>query len=109
GVLGGAKVSDKLALLEVLAERADRIVIGGGMCFTLIKAAGGRVGDSLVEEDQVEAVKAVLDSGKLVLPVDVVAANRFAADADSKVVAAGEIPDGWQGLDIGPESTGAFV
>lgn len=108
-ILGGAKVSDKLSLMRALVERADRIVVGGGMCFTLIAAGGGRVGASMLEEDRVDEVRPLLDSGKLLLPVDVVAADRFAADANHKVVPAGDIPDGWMGLDIGPESSAAFA
>lgn len=111
-VLGGAKVSDKLGVLKNLLPKVDAMLIGGGMCFTLMKAQGLEVGDSLVEDDFVEEVKALLmgpDGDKLVLPSDLVVADRFAAEAGSKVVAAGSIPAGWLGLDIGPDSQKLFA
>lgn len=111
-VLGGAKVSDKLGVLKNLLPKVDSMLIGGGMCFTLMKAQGLEVGDSLVEDDFVEEVKALLmgpDGDKLVLPSDLVVADRFAAEAGSKVVAAGSIPAGWLGLDIGPDSQKLFA
>jgi phosphoglycerate kinase len=107
-VLGGAKVSDKLGLMGALVERADRILVGGGMCFTLIAARGGEVGDSLVEGDRLEEVVPLLESGKVVLPADVVVAEALAAGAPHRIVSAGAIPRGWRGLDIGPESARAF-
>ena len=110
-VLGGAKVSDKLGVIKNLLPRVDSMLIGGGMCFTLLKAQGIDIGDSLVEDDFVEEVKALLegpDGDKLVLPPDLVVADRFAADASSKVVAAEVIPDGWLGLDIGPQAQELF-
>ena len=107
-VLGGAKVSDKLALLHALVERADRILVGGGMCFTLLKAQGGRVGESLVEDDRVDEVRPLLASGKLVLPTDVVAADAFSPDAAFERVPAGDVPDGWRGLDIAGGTAAAF-
>jgi phosphoglycerate kinase len=110
-VLGGAKVSDKLGVIKNLLPRVDSMLIGGGMCFTLLKAQGVEVGESLVEDEHVEEMKALLegpDGGKLVLPSDLVVADRFAADAGSKVVGAEAIPAGWLGLDIGPETEGLF-
>jgi phosphoglycerate kinase len=108
-VLGGAKVSDKIGLIRALLERADRVVIGGGMCFTFIAARGGRIGASLFDHDHLASAKELLGSGKLVLPGDVVAAAELSAHAEHKVVPAGEIPDGWRGLDIGPESRESFA
>jgi phosphoglycerate kinase len=110
-VLGGAKVSDKLGVIKNLLPRVDSMLIGGGMCFTLMRAKGIEVGDSLVEDDQVEAVRRLLDGpdgAKVILPTDFVAADRFAEKASAKIVAAGAIPDGWLGLDIGPDSEKLF-
>jgi phosphoglycerate kinase len=108
-VLGGAKVSDKLGVIDNLLQTADRLLIGGGMVFTFLKAQDYEVGTSLLEADQVETVKGYLDRAKergveIVLPVDVVAATAFSADADHEVVPAGAIPADRMGLDIGPES-----
>ena len=108
-VLGGSKVSDKLAVIEALLPKVDTLLVGGGMCFTFLAAQGHGVGSSLLEQDQVEACRRFLETGKVVLPVDVVAADRFAADADHDVVAADAIPDGRMGLDIGPESVRRFA
>ena len=107
-VLGGAKISDKLGLLGALVERADKVLIGGGMCFTLISAGGGNVGASMTEDLSLREATELLDNEKLVLPTDIVAADRFAEDADHRVVPAGEIPDGWLGLDVGPETAETF-
>jgi phosphoglycerate kinase len=109
-VLGGSKVSDKLAVIQTLLPRVDKLLIGGGMCFTFSKAQGHGVGKSLLEEDMVDTCRDLLAraADKIVLPVDIVAADRFAADAQTQVVAADGIPDGWLGLDIGPESVAAF-
>jgi phosphoglycerate kinase len=109
-VLGGSKVSDKLAVIRALLPRVDKLLIGGGMCFTFIKAQGHGVGKSLLEEDMVDTCRDLLAraAGKIVLPVDIVVADRFAADAQTQVVVADAIPDGWLGLDIGPESVAAF-
>jgi phosphoglycerate kinase len=109
-VLGGSKVSDKLAVIQALLPRVDKLLIGGGMCFTFIKAQGHGVGKSLLEEDMVDTCRDLLAraAGKIVLPVDIVVADRFAADAQTQVVVADAIPDGWLGLDIGPESVAAF-
>jgi phosphoglycerate kinase len=113
-VLGGAKVSDKLAVIENLLGTADRLLVGGGMVFTFFKAQGYEVGNSLLEEDQVETVKGYLEQAKergveIVLPVDIVAATEFSADADHEVVPAGAIPADRMGLDIGPESGVLFA
>ncbi|GAA2169252.1 phosphoglycerate kinase [Actinomadura napierensis] len=113
-VLGGSKVSDKLGVIDNLLGKADRILIGGGMVFTFLKAQGHEVGNSLLEEDQLGTVREYLrraeESGvEFVLPVDVVAATAFAADADHEVVAADAIPADRLGLDIGPESGKLFA
>jgi len=109
-VLGGSKVSDKLAVIEALLPKVDKLLIGGGMCFTFSKAQGHGVGKSLLEEDMVDTCRDLLAraAGKIVLPVDIVVADRFAADAQTRVVAADAIPDGWLGLDLGPESVALF-
>ena len=108
-ILGGSKVSSKIGVINNLLEIADTIIIGGGMAYTFSAAQGGKVGDSLLEADWEsyanDMVKKAQEKGvKLLLPVDTVIANAFAADAEHKVVKNGEIPDGWQGLDIGPET-----
>lgn len=113
-VLGGAKVSDKLAVIDNLIQTADRLLIGGGMVFTFLRAQGHEVGKSLLEEDQVDAVKGYLDQARergveIVLPVDVVAATEFSADADHEVVGIEDIPADRMGLDIGPESAQLFA
>ncbi len=111
-ILGGAKVSDKLGVIRNLLPRVDRMLIGGGMCFTLLAARGAEVGSSLVEAEMVEEVGALLDGPdghKIVLPEDVVIAGRFAADADHRVVGVGDIPPDWMGLDIGPATVATFV
>lgn len=109
-VLGGSKVSDKLGVIEALAPKVDSLVIGGGMCFTFLAAKGYAVGASLLQEEMIDTCKDLLDryGDKIVLPTDVVVADKFAADADNKVVDATEIPEGWMGLDIGPASAEAF-
>ncbi len=108
-ILGGSKVSSKIGVINNLLEIADTIIIGGGMAYTFSAAQGGKVGDSLLEADwkdySLEMIQKAKDKGvKLLLPVDTVIADAFAPDANSKVVASGQIPDGWQGLDIGPET-----
>jgi phosphoglycerate kinase len=113
-VLGGSKVSDKLGVIGSLITRVDRLLIGGGMAYTFLAAQGHGVGTSLLEADQVETVRGfieqALSSGvELVLPVDIVAADRFAADAQTEVVSADAIPDGWMGLDIGPRTRELFA
>ena len=113
-VLGGAKVSDKLGVIGNLLGTADRLLIGGGMVFTFLKAQGHEVGKSLLEEDQLDTVRGYLDEAEskgveIVLPVDIVAANAFSADADHEVVAADAIPADRLGLDIGPRSSALFA
>lgn len=113
-VLGGAKVSDKLAVIGHLLERVDRILIGGGMAFTFLRAEGFSVGDSLLQEDMVPTVREVMDAARRLgveihLPVDVVIAEDVSADAVTRVVGVGEIPPGWKGLDIGPETARAYA
>ncbi|MCC8074611.1 MAG: phosphoglycerate kinase [Clostridiales bacterium] len=112
-ILGGSKVSSKIGVINNLLEIADTVIIGGGMAYTFAAAQGGSVGDSLLEADWEdyanEMVKKAADKGvKLLLPTDTVAANAFAPDADSQVVPTGAIPDGWQGLDIGPDTVKAY-
>ncbi|NUS93905.1 MAG: phosphoglycerate kinase [Nocardia sp.] len=110
-VLGGSKVSDKLAVIEALAPKVDTLVIGGGMCFTFLAAQGLSVGSSLLQEEMIDTCKGLLDryADVIHLPRDIVVADSFSADAESKVVPAHEIPDGWLGLDIGPESVERFA
>jgi phosphoglycerate kinase len=113
-VLGGSKVSDKLAVIDNLLGKADRLLVGGGMVFTFLKAQGHEVGRSLLEEDQVEACRTYLRRGEesgveIVLPTDIVVAPQFAADAEPTVVRADAIPADQLGLDIGPESGKAFA
>jgi phosphoglycerate kinase len=110
-VLGGAKVSDKLGVIETLATKADSIVIGGGMCFTFLAAQGLSVGKSLLETDMVETCQRLLDTyaDVLRLPRDIVVAEQFAADSPSQIVACDAIPGDMMGLDIGPESVKRFA
>ena len=108
-VLGGSKVSDKLAVIDNLLPSVDRLLVGGGMCFTFLAAQGHDVGGSLLEADQVDACRRLLESGKIVLPVDVVVADDIAADAETDTVAADAIPAGRKGLDIGPKTVEAFA
>ena len=113
-ILGGAKVSDKLGTINALADRVDALLIGGAMAFTLIAANGGTIGDSLVEPDRSDEVRAAMDraAGRgvpVVLPLDVVAAQELSADAPRRTVAADAIPDGWKGLDIGSDTVRAFA
>ena len=108
-ILGGSKVSSKIGVINNLLEIADTIIIGGGMAYTFSAAQGGKIGGSLLEADwmdySLEMLQKAKDKGvKLLLPVDTVCADKFAPDANSQVVKAGEIPDGWKGLDIGPET-----
>jgi phosphoglycerate kinase len=112
-VLGGSKVSDKLAVITNLLGVVDRLLVGGGMCFTFLAAQGYGVGDSLLEADRLDAVRGMLataqDKGvQLLLPTDVVVAKEISDDAETRVVPADAIPDGWKGLDIGPDSVAAF-
>jgi phosphoglycerate kinase len=113
-VLGGAKVSDKLAVIDNLMRAADRLLIGGGMVFTFLAAQGLEVGRSLLEADQIDTVRGYLDQAKsggvqIVLPTDIIAATAFSADADHEVVAVDAIPADRMGLDIGPQSAALFA
>lgn len=113
-VLGGSKVSDKLAVLANLVGHVDRLLIGGGMAFTFLAAQGLEVGNSLLEEDMIPTVRQIMADAQergveLLLPVDVVVADAFAADAEVMVVAADAIPAGWMGLDIGPSTAAAYA
>jgi phosphoglycerate kinase len=108
-VLGGSKVSDKLKVIEALLPKVDALLVGGGMCFTFLAAQGHDVGSSLLEADQLDVCRGFLETGKIVLPVDVVAADRFAADAAHDVVPAHAIPVDRMGLDIGPASVQRFA
>merc|ERR1712106_34874 len=111
-IVGGSKVSSKITVLDALLEKCDKVIIGGGMVFTFLKAQGYGVGTSLVEEDFVETAKQVLAKAEklgkeIILPTDIVIADAFSKDANTQVVSAREIPDGWMGLDNGPDSTAA--
>lgn len=113
-ILGGSKVSDKLGVIGNLITRVDRLLIGGGMAYTFLAAQGHGVGTSLLEADQIETVRGFMDQAasagvQLILPVDFVVANEFAADAQTKVVAADAIPQDWMGLDIGPRTRELFA
>jgi phosphoglycerate kinase len=108
-VLGGSKVSDKLAVIESLLPKVDQLLVGGGMCFTFLAAQGYGVGDSLLERDQLDACRHFLDSGKVLLPSDVVVAAEVSADAATSVVPATAIAAGQKGLDIGPQTVTAFA
>jgi phosphoglycerate kinase len=109
-ILGGAKISDKIGVIRNLLLQVDSLLIGGGMANTFFKAQGLDVGESLVEDEVLETARQLLESAgdKLILPVDCVVADRFEADADSKVVPVDQVPDGWRILDIGPASVAHF-
>jgi phosphoglycerate kinase len=108
-IMGGAKVSDKILIIENLMDRVDNLVIVGAMAYTFMRAMGGQTGASLCEEDKLDLARTLMQKAeqrgvRWVLPVDSVAADRFAADAQTRVVNSNEIPDGWMGLDIGPQA-----
>jgi len=112
-VLGGSKVSSKITVIENILDKVDHLIIGGGMTFTFIKAQGGKIGDSICEDDKMDLALEILEKAKaknvqIHIPVDVVAANDFSNTAETQVVNVNEIPDGWQGLDAGPESLERF-
>mgnify|MGYP002777091294 CR=1 FL=1 len=112
-IMGGSKVSDKILIIEKLLDKVDNLVIGGGMTYTFVLAEGGKIGKSISEPDKVELTKTILEKAKakgvkLYFPVDNVVADDFNNNANRKVVSKGEIPDGWEGLDIGPESVKTF-
>ena len=113
-VMGGAKISDKIMIIEKLLDRVDNLIIGGGMSYTFAKAQGGEIGDSLLEEDKMELAlklmeKAKKNGVKLILPVDTVTSKAFANDAEQGIAKSGQIPEGWMGLDIGPETREVFA
>jgi len=112
-VLGGSKVSSKITVIENILDKVDHMIIGGGMTFTFIKALGGKIGNSICEDDKLDLAIEILHQAKLKnvhihIPVDVVAANAFSNDAETQIVDVREIPDGWQGLDAGPKSLENF-
>lgn len=112
-IMGGAKVSDKIMIIEKLLDKVDNLIIGGGMSYTFSKANGGKIGNSLCEDDKMELTKELVKKAeakgvKLYLPVDNKIADDFNNDANTQVVGRGEIPDGWEGLDIGPETAKLF-
>lgn len=112
-IMGGAKVSDKILIIEQLMNRVDNLLIGGGMAFTFVKATGGSIGSSLVEEDKLDLALSIIDKAKaknvkLILPIDAIIADKFDANANAKDCNINEIPDGWMGLDIGPKSEKLF-
>lgn len=113
-IVGGAKVSDKILLLERLIESVDTLIIGGGMAYTFLKAQGGKIGNSLVEEDKLDLALKLVEKAnnkkvEILLPEDSVIADRFDKDADHKIADSKEIPDGWMGLDVGPKARTAFA
>ena len=113
-ILGGAKVSSKITIIDNILDKIDHLIIGGGMTFTFIKAQGGSIGNSLVEDDKLELAKEILQQAEaknvvIHLPVDAVVADEFENQANTKVVNVGEIPDGWMGLDVGPKTQEKFA
>jgi len=112
-IMGGAKVSDKILLIERLLEKVDNLLIGGGMAYTFAKAKGGQIGNSLVEEDKLDLALSLIEKAeakgvKLILPTDSVVANKFAADADTDIAQNDDIKEGWMGLDIGPDAINVY-
>ncbi|VAW17649.1 Phosphoglycerate kinase [hydrothermal vent metagenome] len=112
-ILGGAKVSSKITIIENILDKVDHLIIGGGMTYTFVKAQGGQIGDSICEDDKMDLAMAILKQAKekgvqIHLPVDVLAADAFDNNAETKVVDVGKIPDGWQGLDAGPTTLENF-
>jgi len=112
-ILGGAKVSSKITVIENILDKVDHLMIGGGMTFTFIKAQGGSIGDSICEDDKMELALDILMQAKakgvqVHIPEDVVAANKFSNDAETQIVEVSKIPDGWQGLDVGPNTIENF-
>ena len=108
-VLGGAKVSDKLGVIEALLERCDKVLIGGAMAFTFLLAMRTRVGDSLVQPELVDECSRLLETGRVEIPTDFVIAQDVSADAETRTVNRVSIPDGWKGLDVGPETAGTYA
>jgi phosphoglycerate kinase len=110
-IVGGAKVTDKIGVLEAFLDRADAILIGGAMCFPFFSAQGHDVGDSLCEEEGIEPARRILDAGgaKLTLPTDLVAGRAFAADTEKRKIDGVDVPDGWMGLDVGDDTASAYA
>ncbi len=113
-ILGGAKVSDKISVIENLLEKVDTLIVGGGMAYTFLKSQGYGIGNSICEMDKLDLAKSLLEKAKakgvsLLLPVDNVAAKEYKADSESKVLSSDNIPDGWMGLDIGPKTIEIFA
>ncbi len=108
-ILGGFKVSDKIKVIDSLVKKCDKIIIGGAMAYTFLKAIGHKVGHSPVEDDQLEYAKEMYKTGKIMLPIDTVIANDFDNPTDIKIINSDEIPDGYQGMDIGPKTIEAYV
>ncbi|MHA7130971.1 phosphoglycerate kinase [Algoriphagus namhaensis] len=113
-IMGGAKIADKILIIERLLDKVDNLIIGGGMSYTFAKAQGGTIGDSLLEEDKLDFVLELMEKAKakgvnLVLPLDTVISKAFANDAEQGLANKGEIPDGWMGLDIGPKTRALFA
>ena len=108
GILGGVKVSDKVKVIDNLLKKVDHLLLGGAMIFTFYKAQGKNIGLSKVEEESIKTAKILLNNEKIILPVDIVIADRFDANANSKIVSADEIEDNWIGLDIGPETISKY-
>ena len=112
-IMGGAKISDKILIIENLLDKVNNLIIGGGMAYTFFKALGGSIGNSLVEEDKLDLAKELIQKAKtkgvdLILPIDSVIADKFAADANTQVTNNNAIPNGWMGLDIGPQAISVF-
>lgn len=113
-IMGGAKIADKILIIEQLLNKVDTLIIGGGMSYTFAKAQGGTIGDSLLEADKLDFVLELMETAKakgvkLILPVDTVISKAFANDAEQGLANKGEIPDGWMGLDIGPKTAELFA
>ncbi len=113
-IMGGAKISDKILIIERLLDTVDNLIIGGGMTYTFTKAMGGQIGKSLLEADKQDLALQILEKAKakgvnIIMPLDNLCADGFSNDANRQVVATGQIPDGWQGLDIGPETIKLFT
>ena len=112
-VLGGAKVSSKITIIENILDKVDHLIIGGGMSFTFVKAQGGKIGNSICEDDKMDLALDILKQAKeknvqVHIPVDVVAADKFSNDANTQIVDIDKIPDGWEGVDAGPKSIAIF-
>jgi phosphoglycerate kinase len=112
-ILGGAKVSSKITIIDNILDKVDHLIIGGGMTFTFVKAQGGKVGDSICEDDKMELALQILERAKeknvqVHIPVDVLAADDFSNDANTQIVDVRAIPENWQGLDCGPKSKAIF-